>query len=124
DRRLVELADLALVVDPPLFAVDERSLDVNSEDSRDSPLDCGFDRPHRPVDRFEIVADQGREEAGGSEGAVGAADRLDALDRRLVVEQHAAAAVDLQIDEAGDEIALKTLARCAGRAAFDGEQVD
>ena len=52
-----------------------------------------------------IVADQGRQEAGGAEPAMRAADRGDGLDAGVVVEQHAAAAIDLGVDEAMHEVA-------------------
>ena len=47
-----------------------------------------------------VVADQGRQQAGGAVAPVGLADGADALDARLVVEQNAAAAVHLNVDEA------------------------
>ena len=66
-------------------------------------LDRRLHRVHRGFDLVEVVADQGRQEAGGSELAVRGADRCDRLDAGVVVEQPPAAAIDLHIDEAGDE---------------------
>ena len=63
-------------------------------------LDAGGD--HRRGD-FRRVGDQRRQQRGGAEGRVRPADRLDALDIWMVVEHDAAAAIDLQVDEAGRE---------------------
>src|SRR5690606_6437803 len=54
-------------------------------------------------DRLAIVADQGRQEAGGTEATVGGTDTADRLDAGIVVEQGATAAVDLDVDEAGQQ---------------------
>ena len=55
----------------------------------------------------QIVADQRGQKARRAEAAVRAADGGDALDARIVVEQHAAAAVHLRVDEARDEQARR-----------------
>ena len=69
-----------------------------------TPGHARCDRPPRGGDRLgdpgRVVADQGRQEAGGAEAPMRRADGGDALERRRVVEQHAAAAIDLDIDEA------------------------
>ena len=49
------------------------------------------------------VGDEGRQEAGRAEAAMRGADRADAVDAALVVEEHAAAAVHLHVDEARRE---------------------
>ena len=51
-------------------------------------------------------------------------DRGDALDGRLVVEQHAAAAVDLRIDEAGNEPAVLEVDRVRRRTVECGYRHD
>ena len=64
----------------------------------------------------EVVADQRRQEAGGAEAAVRArrwcAMRLDV---GVVVEQHAAAAVDLGVDEARQQQRAVEVVRSAPR---------
>jgi hypothetical protein len=66
-------------------------------------LDGLLGRPHGRVDHGQVVADQGRQEAGGPVGSVRGPDGGDRLDRGGVVEQHPAAAIDLGVDEAGDQ---------------------
>ena len=56
--------------------------------------------------RFARVGDQRRQQAGGAVLAVCGGDRPDAGDGRLIIEEHAAAAVDLHVDEARREQAL------------------
>ncbi len=58
---------------------------------------------HGRVDHGQVVADQGRQEARGAIGPMGRADGGDGLDGGGVVEQHPAAAIDLGVDEAGDQ---------------------
>ncbi len=50
-----------------------------------------------------IVAEQGRHEAGGAVAAMRGADPADRLDRRRLVEKHPAAAIDLHVDETGQQ---------------------
>src|SRR3546814_2271422 len=59
--------------------------------------------PSTTLFRSRRVADQGRQEGGGAEARVRGADRRDRFDIDLVVEQYAAAAVDLRVDEAGQQ---------------------
>jgi hypothetical protein len=56
----------------------------------------GVDRARHDV---EVVADQRGQEAGRAVPAVRLADAADRLDARRVVEQHAAATVDLGVDK-------------------------
>ena len=65
-----------------------------------SRLDAGGD--HRRCD-FRRVCDQRRQQGGGAERRVRPANRLDAFDIWVVVQHDAAAAIDLQVDEAGRE---------------------
>ena len=48
----------------------------------------------------KIVADEGRQETGRAETPVRLADRANGVDRRLGVEEDAAAAIDLGVDKA------------------------
>jgi hypothetical protein len=52
---------------------------------------------------FPAVADERRQQRGGSELAVRRDDRANSISRRRIVEQYIAAAIDLDIDEAGRE---------------------
>src|SRR5690606_28168260 len=73
------------------------------------------------------VADQGRQEAGGAVAAVRAADGVDRLGTGVVVEQHAAATVDLHVDEARQQPAAAEVAHLAGldpRLALGHQRLD
>ena len=52
---------------------------------------------------FPAVGDQGQKKAGGAELAMRRRDRGDRLGARRIIEQDVAAAIDLEIDEAGRE---------------------
>src|SRR5213082_2289087 len=83
--------------------VEERALDVNPEHARHAGLEGAAHRGDGARHHVEVGADEGRKESGGAEAAVGAADGADRLDGRGIVEEHAAAAVDLRVDEAGQQ---------------------
>ena len=89
---------------------------MNAEHAWNCPLDRSVHRPDRSIDRFEIVADERRQEPGGAEAAVGFADRCNSLDGWMIVEQDAAAAVHLQVDEAGDQVSFQFCALQSGWA--------
>jgi hypothetical protein len=99
----IERADLVGRMDALAIDVEKRALDMDAEHPGHTGLDRGIDGDHRAADHVEIVADQRRQEAGGAEAAMRGTDRGDACDRWFIVEQHAAAAIHLGIDEAGDE---------------------
>jgi hypothetical protein len=52
---------------------------------------------------LERVGDQRRQQSGGAKPGMRGADCCEPLDRRLLVEQHATAAVHLQVDETRDD---------------------
>ncbi len=69
----------------------------------------------------QVAADQGGQEAGGAEAAVRGADRADGRDIGGVVEEGAAAAVHLRVDEAGQQQpALQVMALRAGQPCIGG----
>ena len=82
--------------------IDERPLDMHAERAGNAPLGRarGGERRGQHLRR---VGDDGRQKAGDALAPVRGGDFRDRLDRRLGVEQHAAAAVDLPVDEAGRE---------------------
>ena len=83
----------------------------------DAPLTAGTASRHD----VQVVADQRGQESGGAEAAMRTADGANGLDARLVVEQHAAAAVDLRVDEAGQQqFALQIAAAARASAARVG----
>ena len=90
------------VVHARLLGRQERPLQVDAKHARiaiDQHRD-GRDRSARLVRR---IADEGGQKARRSKLAVRGRDRRDARLRRRVIEQHVAAAIDLQVDEAGRE---------------------
>ena len=88
------------VVGAASLRVDERALDVNPENARAALaagngdcFDCG-------LENLFTVGDHRRQQAGRAESAMGKGNAADAVGRRLLVEESAAAAVHLRIDEA------------------------
>jgi len=73
-------------------------------------------RPRRG-DLVRRVADQRREECGGPEAGMCRTDRGDRVDIDLVVEQNAAAAIDLGVDEARQQPAPLKIDHLVGGAA-------
>jgi hypothetical protein len=65
--------------------------------------DRGIGSIERGSDMIGRIADQRRQESGGSEPGVRRTDRGNAFDADIVVEQHPAAAIDLRIDETGHQ---------------------
>src|SRR3546814_11776879 len=76
---------------------------MDADDAGHALLDRGVDRGERGGDLRRRVADQRRQEGGGAEARVRGADRRYGIDIDLIVEQHPAAAVDLRVDEAGQQ---------------------
>ena len=94
--------DMPHVVHARLFRRQIRSFEVDPEDARlatDDDIGGVQRKPHL----LRGVGDQGRQQARRSEFPMGRRDGADALRRRLVVEQHVAAAVHLHIDESRSE---------------------
>ena len=81
--------------------VEERPLDVEPEHARHAGVARRADGRGGGGDRRVGRADQRRQERRGAEGAVGGGDRRDPFRGRLVLEQDVAAAVDLEVDQAG-----------------------
>src|SRR5690242_6714531 len=79
--------------------IEEGALDVDSEHSGDARGDRGAHGGDGACDDFEIGTDQCGEEPGGTETPVRSPDRLDRLDARGIVEEYAAAAIHLGVDE-------------------------
>ena len=100
---VIEAADTMRLVDAALHLVDERAFDMDADDARNPLLDRGIDRGERGGDLRRRVADQRWQEGGGAIARMRRADRRDRFDIDLIVEQHPAAAIDLGVDEAGEE---------------------
>ena len=97
---LVHVAEQADIVDALALRRQERALDVNAERAGDLRLERRAGGGNGLAHVLARIGDEGRHEAGGAIGPVRPADRRDAFRRALVVEEHAAAAIDLDIDEA------------------------
>ena len=104
-RRIahVEVADLRRIVRAAAQLVDERPFDVDAGDSGHSGPHGVAHCAHRARDDDEVLADEGGQESGRAEAAMGGSDRADRFHARVVVEEHAAAAVHLRVEEAGKE---------------------
>src|SRR5207344_2284939 len=84
--------------------VDEGPFDVDAGDTGDMRRDR---LPHGldgAGDDGEVFADERGKESGRAEAPVGGADGPDRRNARVIVEERAAAAVHLAIDEAGHEV--------------------
>ena len=88
-------------MDAAFDLVDERAFDVNTDHAGNPRTDGGVAGIERSGDLLRRVADQSRQEGGRAEARVRRTDRGDRLDADLVVEQNAAAAIDLGVDEPG-----------------------
>ena len=76
---------------------------MDAEHAGHALRDRGLDGCNRGAHRVDVVADQRRQKSGGAEASMRDADAANRFDRRGIVEQHAAAAVDLHVDEAGQQ---------------------
>ena len=97
---LTERADPRGVVHAFSRRADVRPLEMETEHARHPLIDRTPHRIDRAHHRGAVAGDQGREEAGGAVAPVRLADARDRRGLGRIVEQHAAAAVDLQVDEA------------------------
>ena len=70
-----------------------------ADSSAEERVDCGERRFHL----VRRVADQRRQQGGRAEAAMGSNNLANSLRRRRVVEQNVAAAVDLDVNETGNE---------------------
>ena len=91
---------MRLVVHAFSGRVDVWSLDMDAQDARHPPVDRMAHGSDRARDGRAIGGDQGRQEAGGAVTPVRRADPRDGRGLGGIVEQRAAAAVDLEVDEA------------------------
>lgn len=81
--------------------IDERTFEMDAEDA--FAIHNARRRRDRDGGLFPRIRDEGGQQRRGAETAMGARDRPDRFRRGCVVEKNAAAAVHLQIDEAGRE---------------------
>src|SRR5579871_3656787 len=79
--------------------VEEGSLDMDSEHPGHACGDRGANRCDGARDDLQIGADECGKKSGGAEAPVCAADRRNRLYARGIVEQYAAAAIHLRVDE-------------------------
>ncbi len=102
-HRLVDPREARIVMDALLGGIEMRPLDMQAEHARHAFGQRGLGRRDRGVDDGRMIADQGRQHAGRAEAPVRLRDGAEAVDRRAVVEQDVAAAIDLRVDEARHE---------------------
>src|SRR5882757_6296537 len=79
--------------------IEKWAFDVDAKDAWSACIERLLHCPDGAPDAVEIVADQRRQESGGAETAMRFADRADRLRARFIVEQSAAAPIDLHVDE-------------------------
>ena len=112
DLGLIGHAELPGVVRALARRRQIRAFQMQTENSRYSLGDRIAGRGDRIAHHLAIVADQGRQQTGGTEAPMRLRDAPQRIDGRRVVEQHAAAAVDLDVDEAGQQrVALQIVPR-------------
>ena len=116
DLVVVRHAELAGVVRPLARRREVRAFEVDAEHARHALRDRLAHRRDRCAHDLDVVADQRRQEPGGAEAPMRGADAADRVDRRRVVEQHAAAAVDLGVDETGQQRVRRADRACRHRA--------
>lgn len=83
--------------------IEERTFDMDPEHARHAGFNGASSRGDGARDDIEVGADQSGHEARRAEAPVSASDLPDHVDTRRVVEQHAAAAIHLRVDESGQE---------------------
>ena len=99
--------------------VDERPLDMDSERAGNAIARLSRGRERRGQHARRVGHDR-RQEGGHAGAAMRGGDRGDPLDGRIGVEQHAAAAIDLPVDEAGAENSAAEIdLLAAARAVFE-----
>ena len=105
--------------------IDERPLDMDAERAGNMSLRLARGRERFGEDARRVGHDRGQE-AGHAGAPMRRRDCGDSLDRRLSVEQHAAAAVDLPVDEARRENSAAEihLLSAAGTVLESGERKD
>ena len=103
DHLLVQIAEARRVVDTFPRRIQHRPFDMDADDAGHLRLDRLVDRIERAGDLVGRLADQSRQHRGGAIGRMRRRHGRDAVDVETVVEQHAAAAIDLRIDIAGHD---------------------
>ena len=83
------------------------TFEVNAENPRHGLIERPPHRFNRPDHVVAWAGNEGRQESGSAEGAMGPADCGNGRRCRRVVEHHAAAAVDLEVDEPGRQCASR-----------------
>ena len=114
DHCRVDGADPVGFVDPAFDLVDERAFDMDADHAGNPCADRGVAGVERSGDLFGRIADERGQERGRAEARVRGTDCGDGLHADIVVEQHAAAAIDLRIDEAGQQPATFQIDRSRG----------
>ena len=100
----IERADFARIVRALLQDIQKRPFQMDPEHARRAPGQGLIHGRDGPAHHGIVVADQGRQKARGPVLPVRGADGADRLRRGRAVKQHAAAAVDLQIDKSRRQI--------------------
>ena len=95
--------DHRLVVHPGALGRQKRPFEMDAENAAGIVAAAASTAARGGAHLGGAVADQRRQQPGRAEAPVRRDDRGDALRRRLVVEQHVAAAIDLHVDKAGRE---------------------
>ncbi len=112
-HRLDEGKEIGIVHWPDQFGIVRalvcqgkvRPFNVQSDETRNLFLRSGPAGGECRGRDLRRIGDQGREHGGGAEGKMRIAYGADDIDAWAVVEKHAAAAIDLDVDEAGNELA-------------------
>jgi len=123
-RSIIQRLNLCSGVYAPLGDVDKGPFDMTTEHSRDTRLDRSVRGTNRFGHDLTFIADHRRQQAGRTQASVCRSDAAYALEIWQVIEQHSTAAIDLQVNEAGYEIALDLPYRNAVWPSRVGADID
>ena len=104
-RGIVKAAQARRAVNALARGVDEGAFDMHADDAGNALRNGIVHRIERGSHRLDRIADQRGQQRGRAKAGMSRRNRGHAINRRAIVEQSPAAAIDLRIDKAGQQIA-------------------
>jgi hypothetical protein len=99
-----QLTELARIMNATAFLAKKWPFDMDTQHTGHTSLDGIVRRSQSFLDNLEIIADECRQQPGGTKLAVGAGYGPDAINSGGVVKQHPTTTVDLGVDVAGQQV--------------------